>query len=639
MCRVGAFLMREGASRWAICNSGMPSPYLHSDAETVVNAIVRAAGPTIVLGLPLGLGKANTIANALYRRVARDPTLRLRIFTALTLDVPRAGNELERRLLAPVEEQTMGGYPPLEYARALRARSLPTNIEVNEFFFLAGRWLSVPQAQQDYISANYTHAARYLIDRGVNVVAQLVAKRDTADGVRLSLSCNTDITLDLLEARREGRASFLLLGEVNSELPFMTGEADRAAAEFDHLLEDPAHDFALFGPPKEPVGIREHAIGLHVARLVSDGGTLQIGIGQEADATVHGLILRHKENAQFRSAVSRLTGDAPPHPLEERQPFQQGLYGLSEMLVDGFLELMKAGILRREVDGAVLHAAFFLGTHAFYRALREMPEHELARVRMSAVSFTNELYGDESAKRRARVRARFVNNAMIATLLGNVVSDGLEDGRVVSGVGGQYNFVAQAFALPDARSILVLKSTRGTGRGERSNIRWRYAHATVPRHLRDIVVSEYGVADLRGGSDEAVIKAMLAIADSRFQAELMREAQEAGKLARTYEIPSAFRENHPERISIALRPLSESGLLPAFPFGTDFDAIEQTLVAALEPLKATSTARLLGMAAAGMLRGGATPRESLALGRMGLDRPSSLKEHFLRALVLGALNT
>ena len=66
---------------------------------------------------------------------------------------------------------------------------------------------------------------------------------------------------------------------------------------------------------------------------------------------------------------------------------------------------------------------------------------------------------------RARVDARFVNNAMMATLLGAVVSDGLEDGRVVSGVGGQYNFVAQAFALRGARSILALEATRRTAQG------------------------------------------------------------------------------------------------------------------------------------------------------------------------------
>ena len=82
---------------------------------------------------------------------------------------------------------------------------------------------------------------------------------------------------------------------------------------------------------------------------------------------------------------------------------------------------------------------------------------------MMPVSFTNALYGDEEAKRRARVDARFVNNAMMATLMGAAVSDGLEDGQVISGVGGQYNFVAQAFALEGARSILALEAARVGG--------------------------------------------------------------------------------------------------------------------------------------------------------------------------------
>ena len=148
-------------------------------------------------------------------------------------------------------------------------------------------------------------------------------------------------------------------------------------------------------------------------------------------------------------------------------------------------------------------------------------------------------------KTRARVKARFINNAMMATLLGAIVSDGLENGRVVSGVGGQHNFVTQAFALPDARSIITLNSTRKARGTVQSNIRWSYGHTTIPRHERDIVVSEYGIADLRGKSDEAVIAAMLAIADSRFQPELLRAAKDAGKIAKSYEIPAAFRDNTP----------------------------------------------------------------------------------------------
>jgi acyl-CoA hydrolase len=605
-------------------------PQYHRSAETIADAILREVGPNIVLGLPLGLGKANHIANALFARAVADRSIKLTIFTALTLEKPKASSELERRFLEPVIERLFGDWPDLAYARALRTGTLPDNIEVNEFFFLAGRWLSVARAQQSYISANYTHACRYLIERGVNVIGQLVAKRVEAGETRYSLSCNTDTTLDMLAAQAQGRTKFMIAAQVNSHLPFMPGEGDLPASAFAHVLDDPSADHALFAPPKEPVGLTEYAIGIHAARLVPDGGTLQIGIGEEADAAVHALILRHRENAAFGEAVQRLTGNAAPLAIEHRGPFGQGLYGVSEMFVDGFLELLEAGILKREVDGALLHGAFFLGPQSYYRRLCEMAPERLAKLRMTAVSFTNELYGDQAAKTRARTGARFINNAMMATLLGALVSDGLEDGRVVSGVGGQHNFVTQAFALPDARSVIALKSTRTTARSTQSNVRWSYGHTTVPRHERDIVVSEYGVADLRGKSDEMVIAAMLSISDSRFQPELLRAAKDAKKIAKNYEIPAAFRENTPERVAAALKPLS----LPPFPFGTDFTPVEQRLLFALEKLQKASPAGLAQHALRGLLRTASDPD---ALARMGLEKPQGATQHLYRALLKSVL--
>ena len=90
------------------------------------------------------------------------------------------------------------------------------------------------------------------------------------------------------------------------------------------------------------------------------------------------------------------------------------------MFVESFIDLYRAGILKREVDGALLHAAFFVGSKAFYQALRAMPESERAKFQMAGVSFVNELYGDEASKRSARIKGRFINNAMMATLLGAV---------------------------------------------------------------------------------------------------------------------------------------------------------------------------------------------------------------------------
>src|SRR5712671_2090944 len=612
-------------------------PKLFSDPDAIAEDIIRDVGTNLVVGLPLGLGKANHVVNALYARAAADRAINLTFFSALTLEKPKRSNLLERRFIAPVIERLFGGYPDLAYVGPLRSGRLPPNIQVIEFFFLAGKWLHVPYAQQHYISANYTHAASYLLARGLNVVTQLVAKRVVDGATRYSLSCNTDTTLDILRARGEGRASFKLVGQVNSELPFMPGAGDLPADEFSAVLDSPETDFPLFAPPSEPITDTKYAVGLHAARLVRDGGTLQIGIGQVGDALAQGLIVRHRDNPRFHAIMKRLAPDAPV-VAENNGPFEQGLYGVSEMLFEAFLGLIDAGILKREVDGVLLHGAFFLGPKSFYRALREMAPEQLARIQMMPVSFTNELYGDEDLKRRARIDARFVNNAMMATLMGAAISDGLENGQVVSGVGGQYNFVAQAFALRGARSILAVEATRQAGAKTQSNIRWAYGHQTIPRHLRDIFVTEYGVADVRGKSDADVIAAMLGIADSRFQAELARQAKDAGKLPKNFEIPAAYRENFPERIARALKPAREAGMLPSFPFGSDFTEVEQRLIPALQILQDAqrSPQRLAGLLWQGLTgRPDAADRECLA--RLGLDPPATLSERAYRALVSAAL--
>ena len=465
----------------------MAKPLIFDNEHRLAEAIIAQVGKTIVLGLPLGIGKANHVANALYARAAADRSINLRIFTALTLEKPHPSRDLERRFIGPVSDRLFVGYPELSYGLAQRAGRLPPNIEVNEFFFLAGSRLHSPSAQQGYISANYTHALRYVLDRGANVFGQLVAKRVRDGETRYSLSSNTDLSVELLALRRTAGLKILTVAQVNSDMPFMGGEADVAADDFDFVLDSSATDFPLFAPPREPVELTEYAAGVHTALLVPDGGTLQLGIGALGDAVAQALVLRHRHNAVFDDIVSRHVTREPPI-AHERAPFATGLYGCSEMFVEGFIDLMRTGVVRREVDGALLHAGFFVGSRAFYRALREMPASELDKLHMKAIAFVNELYGDEDDKRRARVKARFINTAMMTTLLGAVVSDTLAGGKVVSGVGGQYNFVAQAFALPDARSIIILRSN-SHGRGphlvqHRLGVRRDHDPATLARHRR-----------------------------------------------------------------------------------------------------------------------------------------------------------
>jgi acyl-CoA hydrolase len=141
----------------------------------------------------------------------------------------------------------------------------------------------------------------------------------------------------------------------------------------------------------------------------------------------------------------------------------------------------------------------------------------------------------------------------VATLLGAVSSDQLADGRVVSGAGGQHDLVAMAHALDGARSIIGVRSTRRRSRRTVSNIVWNYPNATVPRHLRDILVTAYGIADLRGKSDRDVVAAMIEVADAAFQPGLIRQAMRAGKVEEAFRTPPAA-VNSAERIAAMLEP-------------------------------------------------------------------------------------
>ena len=301
---------------------------------------------------------------------------------------------------------------------------------------------------------------------------------------------------------------------------------------------------------------------------------------------------------------------------------------------------LAAHCLGRELrNGRVVHAGFFLGPRSFYAALRDMTEEELRQFDMRGVGWINQLYGPDAELRVLQRRdARFVNTTMMVTMLGAAVSDTLEDGRVVSGVGGQYNFVAMAHALSGARSIVCVRATRTKGGETRSNLVWSYGNSTVPRHLRDVVVTEYGIADLRGRTDGECVTALLNVADSRFQPTLLAQAKAARKLPADYAIPEAFRRNTPPQLERALASHRQAGLFSEYPFGTDLTEEEITLSHALRHLRdATSTrwGRVRTVAAASFAR--EQDEDLPALRRMGLELPLDRRSRLLRSLVAWAL--
>ncbi|MFT5727026.1 MAG: acyl-CoA hydrolase [Desulforhopalus sp.] len=708
---------------------------IYNDVIKSVDDVLDYMGNEISFAMTLALGKPILFINELYRRAKEDSTIKLNIVTALSLERPRFKSEIEKRFMEPLVERIFKGTPEFDYMHDFRTGKLPKNVEIYEFFNKAGGYMETPEAQRNHLNSNYTHVIRDAMDFGCNVFGQLISCREINGETMYSMGCNTDICIEAIRELHKMRANgskVAIIGEVNTRLPFMYGDAVFTGDHYDMLLHGAEFNYPLFGPPKDSVSLRDHAIGLHVSALVKDGGTLQVGIGALGDAIAAGLNMRQNENEEY-NRVLKATGISDKYPdLIEKiggtGKFEQGLYGSSEMFVDAFFQLYKSGVLKRKVYdsipimklinagklaankipadiinllmevegihsvlkekhfkmlskygilkeglefkdgyiidgnirvsadfnrpenvaamktllgsklklGQVILGAFFIGPRAFYNALNSMSEEERMQFGMSGVEKVNQLYGNEELRSLQRKDGRFVNAGMMANVFGAITSDTLECGRVVSGIGGQYNFVSMAHALPDGRLVMMIRSTRNSRKKVKSNIVYTYGHTSIPKHLRDIIVTEYGIADVRGKPDSKIIEEILKITDSRFQDDLIKEAKLHGKLAPDFELAPEYRQNFPKKLDALLKPFQTDGHFPSFPFGTDFTTEEIAIGGSLKALAAKKKPAIIKGLVAELFR----PIPPLAkpyLERMHLDKPKTGKEKIMRKVVLSAI--
>jgi acyl-CoA hydrolase len=707
-----------------------------------IDYIINHIGQQLVVGTPLGIGKPNPLINALFDRAANDSSINLEIFTALSLQVPKAKSLLEERFLKPFTDRIFPDHPDLVYIDKVKNNSLPMNIKITEFYMQSGKMLRSSPAQKNYTSSNYTHAARDMIGKGLNVVMQMVAVKQTEQGPVYSLCSNTDLTLDIDAIyQRKGQQKPCMVAMVNPHMPFMGGKAQVDNDFFDVIVDDEELYFQPFATPRAAVGMIDYQIGLLTSCLIKDEGTLQVGIGSLGDALIYFTKLRHQQNQSYMKlidgfAIKEKFGNIVAD-IGSTSVFTKGLYAASEMFVEGFAHLYDAGILKRKVypdaliqtlinqgllaekvpknvieillqnnildehltkkqmlrlqklgilkselqmhkghmqdakgkqyptdlfhyeniaaiqkhclgqqlkGGAVLHAAFYLGSPWFYQWLHQLSagpngDDLLDLFQMTSVSQVNELYGGEALDRVQRINARFINTCMKVDLLGAAASDALDNHQVVSGVGGQYNFVAMAHTLDESRSILMLRSTHNGKQGIESNIVWKYSYCTIPRHLRDIVITEYGIADLRGQADEECIKRMISIADSEFQEQLRQEAIKNNKLSKDWVIPSQFRQNSHAELKRKTAGYNSEEFFPEYPFASDFNKDELVLITALKYLKAntnTTFKKLRTLLKAYTTAVDEKPLEPY-LERMKLTKPVTIEEKISNRLLKLAL--
>lgn len=299
--------------------------------------------------------------------------------------------------------------------------------------------------------------------------------------------CSYGVSADYTKPAAE--CAKVVIAQMNKNMP-RTGGAKIHLDSINYIVE---YDEPLIElkPPK--IGDVEKAIGENVASLIPDGATLQLGIGAIPDAVL--LFLGGKKDLGIHS----------------------------EMFSDGVVGLAQAGVItnrKKNINAGKFMATFLMGTKRLYDFANNNPD-----VEVQSVDYINDpcVIGQHE-------NMISINSAIQVDLMGEVNAEMIGT-RQFSGVGGQVDFIRGASRSKNGKSIIAMPSTASGGKVSRIACELdRGAAVTTSRNDVHYVVTEYGVADLRGKSLRERAKALIAISHPDFRAELEKQAKENGLL-------------------------------------------------------------------------------------------------------------
>src|SRR5881397_3703403 len=293
----------------------------------------------------------------------------------------------------------------------------------------------------------------------------------------LSLGVSVGVTLPA------ARRAPLVIAQVNPAMPRTLGNAFLHRSQIDAWVEV---DEPLAPYPPPVVGAVERAIGRHVAAVVPDGATVQVGVGALPQAVLDALV-DHRDLA------------------------------LHSLLVDASVTLVERGVVTnalKRIHRGRMDIAEAMGTRRLFDFVHGNP---LVNMESSAL-----VHDPETVARLDRFVA--INSALEVDLSGQVTAESLGP-RQVAGIGGQFDFVLGASRSRGGAAVIALPSTGRDGAVSRIVPALQPGAAvTTPRFLADRVVTEFGVAELRGKADSARAGALIAVAHPRFREELERGA-------------------------------------------------------------------------------------------------------------------
>jgi len=280
----------------------------------------------------------------------------------------------------------------------------------------------------------------------------------------------------------------LVIAEVNDQMPRTMGDCFIHISEIDYVVES-SHPVIELKPAR--IGEVERAIGENCASLIEDGATLQLGIGAIPDAVL--LFLRDKKDLGIHS----------------------------EMISDGVVELVEAGVITNKaktIHPGKIVVTFLMGTKKLYDFANNN-----AMLEMYPVDYVND---PTVIMKNSKMVS--INSCVQVDLMGQVASEsvGLKQ---ISGVGGQLDFVRGSNMCKDGKSIIAMPATAAKGTVSKIvPLLDEGAAVTTSRNDVDYVVTEYGVAALRGTNTRERVERLIAIAHPKFRDELRKQALELG---------------------------------------------------------------------------------------------------------------
>lgn len=281
----------------------------------------------------------------------------------------------------------------------------------------------------------------------------------------VSLGPTIDATLTAIQQAE------VVIAQINPHVPRTLGWAHLPVSAIDYAItvDDPLPDIR-----PEPLTDIDRRIGFYVASLIEDRATLQLGIGKIPDAV-----------------LAQLT-------------HHQDLGIHSEMIADGVKKLAEAGVITgryKALDVGQIVSTFALGSQELYAFLDDNPS-----VAMRPVDYTN-----STAIIRQQPRMTSINSAVEVDITGQVAAESVGS-RIISGVGGQMDFVRGASLAPHGKSIIALPSRTARGEARIVPTLKPAAGVTTTRNHVQYVVTEYGIAGLHGKTLDERAEALIRIA-------------------------------------------------------------------------------------------------------------------------------